>query len=62
MINRYTTDMIRGNVQAFLRQEGDSTTKLMPFDPKRLLLMLDTIDELHDKASRLQTRIDGLPL
>jgi hypothetical protein len=41
------TRLIRANVEAFLKQEGGSTTALMPVLPKLLLLMLDEIERLE---------------
>lgn len=48
-LTRMQVDMIRANVNAFVVQSGNSTTALMPFMPKRLLSMLDTIDRLYQQ-------------
>ena len=57
MINRYTLDLIRGNVERFVKQQR-STTDLMPFDPKRLLLMCDTLDALHEQIESLNSKVE----
>lgn len=54
-ITRWHVDSIRQNVEAFVAQSGGSTTALMPFDPKRLRIMLDTMDELFDRVAQLET-------
>lgn len=49
-LTRMQVDGIRDGVERFIKQEGSETT-LMPFSTKRLLIMLDTIDELYDQEA-----------
>lgn len=50
MLSRYTIDLIRENVARFER-ETDSVA-LMPFLPKRIILLCDTALELYDKLEK----------
>lgn len=54
-LTRMQIDMIRGNVNAFIAQSAGDTTRLMPFMPKRLLAMVDTLDALHEQIESLKT-------
>ncbi len=58
MISRFVVDMMRANTLAFNKQQGGDTTALMPMLPKRVLLMIDTIDELYDEAARLRKQLE----
>jgi hypothetical protein len=48
-LNRAQIDCLRANTEAFLKQHHGDTCILMPVLPKRLLLMMDTIDILFDE-------------
>lgn len=56
ILTRLQVAAIRENTERFIKQEGGDTTKLMPMLPKRLLVMIETIEQLRENNDRLQQR------